>query len=102
MKRICSLELHSLHVQRTIQSCYIVQVFIYDRTHYMHRKSGNSDCTNQYHGGDNIKIQNKSLLLDSLLKVLKEKSWKDDVHVGNIRETLADMSQDDVSPQGMG
>ena len=60
--------------------------------------SANPDCTNQYHGGDNIKIQNKSLPLDSLLKVLKEKSGKDDVHVGNIRETLVDVFGDDVSP----
>ena len=70
----------------------------YDRTHYMHIKIGNPYCTHQYHGGDNIKIQNKSLPLDSLLKVLKEKSGKDDVHVGNIRETLVDVFGDDVSP----
>ena len=37
-------------------------------------------------------------LLKSLLKVLKEKSGKDGVHMGNIRETLVDVFGDDVSP----
>ena len=36
-------------------------------------------------------------LLKSLLKVLKEKSGKDGVHMGNIRETFSDVFGDAVN-----
>ena len=46
---------------------------------------------------DDVKIKNKSLPLDILLDMLKQKSRKDDVRVGNIRTTLFDMFRDDAS-----
>ena len=49
------------------------------------------------YGKDGIQIKNKSLPLDILLDMLKQKSRKDDVRVGNIRTTLFDMFRDDAS-----
>ena len=49
------------------------------------------------YGRDDVEIQNKSLPLDTLLDVLKEKSGKDDVGVGNIRTTLLDLFGDDAT-----
>ena len=47
------------------------------------------------YGKDGIQIKNKSLPLDSLLGMLKQKSGKDDVRVGNIKTTLFDIFGED-------
>ena len=47
------------------------------------------------YGKDEVEKKNKSLPLDILLDMLKQKSRKDDVRVGNIRTTLFDIFGED-------
>ena len=49
------------------------------------------------YGRDDVEIKNKSLSLDILLDMLRKKSRKDDVRVGNIRSTLFDIFGEDSS-----
>ena len=49
------------------------------------------------YGRDDVEIKNKSLPLHLLLDILKRKSGKDDVRVGNIRTTLFDIYGEDSS-----
>ncbi|CAN1263029.1 AMC4 [Linum perenne] len=49
--------------------------------------------------GERAYIKNKSLPLSTLIEMLKQKTGKDDVDVGNLRPTLFDAFGDDASPK---
>ncbi|CAN0901878.1 AMC4 [Linum grandiflorum] len=49
--------------------------------------------------GERAYVKNKSLPLSTLIEMLKQKTGKDDVDVGNLRPTLFDAFGDDASPK---
>ncbi|KVI00625.1 metacaspase-4-like [Cynara cardunculus var. scolymus] len=48
---------------------------------------------------DDLSVTNRSLPLDTLVDILKQKTGKDDINVGNVRPTLFDVFGDDSSPK---
>ncbi|MCO5610357.1 hypothetical protein L7F22_064593 [Adiantum nelumboides] len=50
-----------------------------------------------YVGGDDVEVKNKSLSLDTLVDMLKDKTGKQDIEVGSIRPTLYDTFGEDSS-----
>ncbi|MCO5569035.1 hypothetical protein L7F22_022741 [Adiantum nelumboides] len=50
-----------------------------------------------YVGGDDVEVKNKSLSLDTLVDMLKDKTGKQDIEVGSIRRTLYDTFGEDSS-----
>ena len=78
----------------------IGESFQYSREGYKNDEDESAYTGNTEDGSyskDDVKIKNKSLPLDILLDMLKQKSRKDDVRVGNIRTTLFDIFGEDSS-----
>ncbi|KAJ6823749.1 metacaspase-4-like [Iris pallida] len=66
-----------------------------------HHRSHHEPEAEEDDGGDSRggHVKNRSLPLSTLLEILKQKTGKEDINVGNIRPTLFDMFGDDSSPK---
>lgn len=68
--------------------------------HHLHgRDEDDEDREAEAEYGENGYVKNKSLPLSTLIEILKQKTGKDDIDVGNLRPTLFDMFGEDSSPK---
>ncbi|MCO5597355.1 hypothetical protein L7F22_051431 [Adiantum nelumboides] len=66
--------------------------------HEKQRHGDDGEITKRvYVGGDDVEVKNKSLSLDTLVDMLKDKTGKQDIEVGSIRPTLYDTFGEDSS-----
>ncbi|XP_010926867.1 metacaspase-5 [Elaeis guineensis] len=63
--------------------------------HRHHEAEDDEDRQHSQHG----RIKNRSLPLSTLIEILKQKTGKQDIDVGNIRPTLFDVFGEDASPK---
>lgn len=66
--------------------------------HHKDREAEAEEEVQDTYVGD-LHVKNKSLPLSTLIDILKQKTGKDDVDVGNVRPTLFDMFGEDSSPK---
>ncbi|GAV64892.1 Peptidase_C14 domain-containing protein [Cephalotus follicularis] len=67
--------------------------------HHRHREEDASDREVEAEYGDRGYVKNKSLPLETLIEILKQKTGKDDIDVGKLRPTLFDVFGEDASPK---
>ncbi|KAL6619002.1 hypothetical protein ACP70R_034141 [Stipagrostis hirtigluma subsp. patula] len=67
--------------------------------HLLRRRSGGPEPDTKAELTTQSSIRNRSLPLSSFIKMLKEKTGRDDIGVGSIRTTLFQLFGDDASPK---
>ncbi|KAG0501471.1 hypothetical protein HPP92_001543 [Vanilla planifolia] len=67
--------------------------------HRHHRHTEEEETSGNDVTGRGLHFRNRSLPLSTLVEILKQKTGKEDIDVGNIRPTLFDMFGEDASPK---